>query len=307
MPVYTSNEPYPIGSDSRIVGDDTRGSDISPAKDFATHATAGAAGNSGYRRSYSTYLPDYFPLLGTRRRFMVRHLIKMVRVDSGHDGYYLREPLSREEREPIGIGRSGTSYQSTPEAAFGAVAERTGFSRVAVSLPVPADITRHVAELEQFISYRMFVRMWTRENELLLYGDTDAGLPGLLTTEGLREARTADLVSGLFATAAVVEETGGSCDGIVLHTETYWQASESNYLDRLRDAGVTVSRTRMIPRDQALLGDFRAGATIYDPGDSAIALSAADPAGRTRDLTVVSRVGLAVHVPQHFVLLKQEG
>ncbi|PXX54916.1 hypothetical protein DFR70_12257 [Nocardia tenerifensis] len=306
MPVFTSNETYPIGSDSRIVGDDNRASEVSPAKDFAVHAAAEAGEDSAYRRSYATYLPDYFPLLGTRRRFMVRHLIKMAKVHGERDRFYLREPLSEEEdNSPIRIGRSGTAYQSTPEAGFAAVAERTGFTDVSVSMSVPGEITRHVSEFEQFLAYRMFVRMWTRENELLLYGDPDARLPGLLTADGLRQAKADDLLSGMFGTAAEVEETGGSCDGVVMHTETYWRATESGQLARLRDAGVTVSRTRMIARDQILLGDFRAGATIYDPSDSTITLSEPNSVDRSRTITVTSRVGFALHVPQHFVLLQQ--
>jgi hypothetical protein len=56
-------------------------------------------------------------------------------------------------------------------------------------------------------------------------------------------------------------------------------------------------------RDQVLLGDYRAAVTLLDPGTSLLTLRRkAGPAGGDL-LEASTQMGLAVHLPQHFVLL----
>ena len=93
---------------------------------------------------------------------------------------------------------------------------------------------------------------------------------------------------------------GGSCDGIVAHPRDYWRMVESGLLGRLAEAGVRVSRTRMIAPGRLLLADFRAAATLLDPQTSALRLV------DTHDgpaVDAATTVGLAVHLPQHLLLL----
>jgi hypothetical protein len=125
---------------------------------------------------------------------------------------------------------------------------------------------------------------------------------GLLQLPGLRHHRAdGPLPAEIVRAAADVEEMGGSCDAIVAHPRRYWQLAESGMLGRLSEAGVRVSRTRMIAPDELLLGDFRAGVTLLETGTSAIALRPGPGAART--VVASLRIGLAVHLPQHFLLL----
>jgi hypothetical protein len=145
------------------------------------------------------------------------------------------------------------------------------------------------------------VRLCTVENQVLLHGG-EGGIPGLMRVPGRRTTRghgheTDDLARA----AALVEETGGSCDGVVVHPDLYWRLTLSGALARLNEVGVRVSRTRMIARDQALLGDFRAVATLLDPARSRLVLRRG-PDGDV--IEAAHLVGLAVHLPQHLVLLE---
>ncbi|WP_265736926.1 family 3 encapsulin nanocompartment shell protein [Lentzea guizhouensis] len=201
--------------------------------------------------------------------------------------------------------RSGVTFATTPEAGFQPVLDAAKLTDIGVSLPVPPGLLEHPRLLAAFIDFRLIVRFGTTENQVLLRGSDDGAVPGLLD---LPEARRLEVdgrpVDVLTKAAALVEETGGSCDGIVAHNAVYWQAVESGLLGRLAEAGVRIARTRMIPEHQVLLGDFRAATTFLDPGISHLRLrrGAADDGGDL--LEAESRMGLAVHLPQHFVLLE---
>lgn len=286
-----------IGTEIRIPYEDPAGNSLTPGEDFA-RTVAADTDTDEIGVDYQAYLPDSFPLLRTRPRYMVRHLLKMGLVREG-SGAYL------EEFTEVDRGPSGTEYKATPESTFASSLRQAEFTDVTTTMNIPEEFVRKTALLANFIDFRMFVRMWTQENEILLYGSDDRKIEGLLNMKGLRQQTGSDDVfRSLALAAAEVEETGGSCDGVVMHPHLYWLAAENGFLDRFRTAGVTVSRTRMIPRGRTLLGDFRAGATVLNPNVSTITLRRDPEASDRRIIETRSKIGLAVHVPQHFLLLE---
>ncbi|QWF85332.1 family 3 encapsulin nanocompartment shell protein [Amycolatopsis sp. CA-230715] len=288
-----------LGCEIEVPYEDSYNENLTPGEDFA-RAVAARTDEDEIVVPFHAYLPASFPLLKTRPRYMVRHLLKVGRVREGH-GEYL------EEFTGVDRGPSGTAYQATPESTFGSGLKEAGFTDVEMALNVPVEFVRQPGLLASFIDYRMFVRMWTQENEILLYGSKDGKIEGLLNMKGLRhQTGRRDVFRELALAASEVEETGGSCDGAVMHPELYWLAAENGFLNRFKEAGVTVSRTRMVPRGKALLGDFRAGATLLNPNISSITLSRDPGSAARRVITARTRLGLAVHVPQHFVLLEQD-
>jgi hypothetical protein len=239
-------------------------------------------------------LPATFPLAATRPRYTVRHLLKTREV-AGPTAY-LRE-------EHHGPDTSGTSYGSTPEARFTTSLATAAITTVTASLPVPAELTAHPAMLATVIDHRLVVRLCTRENDALLNGSSDGVVPGIRALPGLRrieEPIDADRVAA--ETCALVEETGGSCDGIVTHPRLYWELVRLGQLTRLTEAGVRVSRTRMLAADEAIFADFRAAFTLLDTVDSVIGLRRGAGTGGQDLLWASVRLGLAVHLPQHVVI-----
>jgi hypothetical protein len=285
----------------------------SPGEEFAW-AVAGAQGGADVEVPFQVPLPAAFPLFATRPRYAVRHLLKVATVPD-HAVAYVHEPPA-----PAGPGAftsgarpvSGTSYATSPEAAFRAGVRVAELTDLRASVPVPKGLLDEPALLAAFVDYRVLVRLSTVENEALLHGTADGAIIGLLRLPELRRmpcdrSFAADPAGALTAAAAEVEETGGSCDGIVAHPVLYWRLVRDGALARLAEAGIRVSRTRMIARDQVLLGDFRAAVTLLDPGVSLLALRRGDGPDGGDSIEATARTGLAVHLPQHFVLLSPAG
>lgn len=275
-----------------------------PGEEFAQAAALSSA-QRDIVVPFRAYLPAAFPLFAHRPRFTVRHLLKMATVRD-EDVPFIHEPLPEDVDREV----SGTTLESALESAFQPTLRYAKLTDISVTVPVPDQLLKSPRLLAAFVDYRLLVRFGTRENEVLLHGDGHGAVPGLLSLPGMRSIRTGqDAVDILTSAATIVEETGGSCDGIVAHTAVYWQAVETGLLAKLAEAGIRIARTRMIPRDRVLLGDFRAAATFLDPGVSALILHRGAAADGGDTIEARSRMGLAVHLPQHFVLVtpKKEG
>ena len=270
-----------------------------------THRTAGeefaraVAGDDGEQVDVrvAATLPTLFPLAATRPRYTVRHLLKTAVV--------VQEPVSyvTEPRPPQALEHAGVRYADTPEATFGPRLTEAKLADVAAEVELPAGLVDDPALLAAFVDHRLLVRLCTAENEALLRGSADGAIEGLLSLSGLRRRPSSGpLAAELTRAAADVEEMGGSCDAIVVHPVRYWELVENGLLGRLGDVGVRVSRTRMIAPDQLLLGDFRAAVTLLDTGWSTLTLHRGEAGDRA---VAAFRVGLAVHLPQHFLLLER--
>lgn len=240
-------------------------------------------------------LTTRFPLMPTRQRPTVREQLKVASVTAG--------PLRfvREERAESLPVTAGDRYSDTPEAGFLPRLAEAGLTGLSVRVAIPEEICTDPAMLARFVDHRVIVRLCTLENEVLLHGSADNVITGLLRLEGLRKFGHAGGLSlaGLLAAAADVEEMGGSCDGLVMHPRAYWQLVAEGALPALAAAGLCLTRTRMIPPDEVLLGDFHAGATVLDAPASTLALT---HGGGGAQVEAHMRIGLAVQLPQHFLL-----
>jgi hypothetical protein len=273
-----------------------------PGEELAVAVARAAGGDAAVR--VRRPLTALFPLASTRPRPTVREQTKGGTVTGGPLRYVRELPAE-------GGGASGTAYRATPEAVFRAAAAKAELTEISVAVPVPAELTRDPALLARFVEHRVIVRLCTVENEVLLHGSGDGAITGLLNLDGLRRLDASGrpeapgrmdggALEALMAACAEVEETGGSCDGLVMHPALYWRLVGAGALPALDSAGLRITRTRMIARDRVLLGDFRAGVTLLDGEESALALRVR---GDTATITASMPLGLAVHLPQHFVLL----
>jgi hypothetical protein len=241
-------------------------------------------------------LPTTFPLAAHRPRYTVRHLLKTATVPDGPVRYV------SEARPDRGADSSGVTYASTPEATFVPSLVEAELTDVTASVALPRGLTDDLALFAAFVDHRVVVRLCTLENEALLQGSADKAVPGLLQLPGLRRrGAPRPLADEVARGAADVEEMGGSCDAIVAHPQRYWQMVADGTLGRLGAVGIKVSRTRMIGPDLMLLGDFRAAVTLLETGTSTLHLRRG-PEHDTATATI--RLGLAVHLPQHFLLLE---
>ncbi|SNS20019.1 hypothetical protein SAMN05443665_1001450 [Actinomadura meyerae] len=276
-----------------------------PGEELAIAVARAAGGDAAVR--IRAPLTTLFPLASTRPRPTVREQAKGGTV-TDRTLRYVRE---LRDTGPGEDGRSGTRYGATPEAVFRPALAKAELTEISVSVPVPAELCADPALLARFVDHRVIVRLCTVENEVLLRGSDDGAITGLLALDGLRrlgapgaEAAAGAVLEALMAGCAEVEEMGGSCDGMVMHPALYWRLVGGGALPALDAAGLRLTRTRMIEPGRVLLGDFRAGITLLDGEESTLALRR--PAGADGGEAVITasmRLGLAVHLPQHFLLL----
>jgi hypothetical protein len=248
------------------------------------------------------HLTSAFPLFANRPRYTVRDLVKTAATADR------AVPYTR-ERVLVGADADGSrnapGYDRTREAGAVAVTDSAAITEISVDVSIPDELLSHSAQLAQFVDYRVLVRLSVRENQTLLHGSPDDAVTGLLAEPDIRrhgETRAAvdDLV---FDLAANVEDAGGSFDGMIVHPRTYWQLVRVGALARLEAAGVKVSRTRMIPADRIMLGDFSAAATLFLPRVGSVELRPADEPGR-HTITARARLGFAVPLPDHLILVE---
>lgn len=272
-----------------------------PGQQFVA-ALARAGGSDDVTVAIDAHLPGAFPLFASRPRYPVRHLLNIAPVDPGGPAAYVYEP-SAQRRED-----SGTTYAATPEATFLPELREAELSDLTVSVSLPPTILDRPAMLTAFIDRRVLVRAATMENQVLLRGSEDGKVPGLLDLPGMRRrASKRSLDEAVTAVAFEVEETGGSCDGIVAHPAVYWEMVRQGLLARLSVAGVVVSRTRMIARNTMLLGDFQAAVTLLLPHVNELSLRRGAGASGEDVIQARTQLGLAVHVPQHLIELTWNG
>lgn len=263
----------------------------SPGQAFAAAvAEAGAAA----RVDFPTTITASFPGFRQRPRLAVRSLFKVVTTDTTEPAYWL-------ERRP-GEGAAAVRDEALrPEAAFACHVERAALQPTSAWVQVPRPLLDDPAALASFIDFRLLVRLATAENQRLVLGRG-----GVLETAGVRRLpASGDPVSSLLAACDHVELMGGSADGVIMSTTDYFRhlAPRPDIVTSLAALGIRIARTRMIASGTAIVGDFFAGATIYDDGRSSIAF-ARPPEGTFAHagLSVEAQVrtALAVHLPTHF-------
>ena len=272
-----------------------------PGEEFAA-AVAEAGGREDITVPVDAHLPGAFPLFASRPRYPVRHLLNTMPVADGESAAYVHEPSVQRREE------SGTTYAATPEATFLPELREAELSDLTVTVSLPPTLLERTALLTAFVNRRVLVRTTTMENQVLLHGSDDGKVPGLLELDGMRHrSSNRGLDEAVTAVAFEVEETGGSCDGIVAHPAVYWEMVRQGLLGRLQVAGVTVSRTRMIARNTLLLGDFQAAATLLLPGVNTLSLRRGAGASGEDVIVATTRLGLGVHLPQHLISLTWGG
>ncbi len=251
----------------------------------------------------AVHLPGAFPLFSSRPRYAVRHLLKTVTVGRSPTTRFVYEPPRDAASET-----AGTSYASTPEAQFAPRLEDAHLTDLEVALPLPAGLLDEPDLLASFVDFRVLVRMSVVENETLLHGSADGAIRGLTNLPEIGHHRTdSPLERAVFEFAALAEETGGSCDGIVMHPSRSWELARTGALERLKTAGITVSRTRMMAPGTLMLGDFSAALTLLLTNDSDLTLRRGTGPDGSDEIAGRTSVGLAVHLPQHLTLLDVEG
>jgi hypothetical protein len=257
-------------------------------------AAAFAEAGTAARVVFPTTITEAFPGFQRRPRIAMRSLFKVARAEGPDARYWF-------ETRPAEDARAVRDARLRPEAAFAFHFDKLALRPTTAWVQVPEALLADPAALASFIDFRLLVRLGTAENQTLALGPG-----GLLEIAGARRLPAgSDPVSSLLAACDRVELMGGSADGIVMSTTDYYRylVPRQDIVSSLAGLGIRIARTRMVDPGTVIVGDFFAGATIYDSGQSTIAF------GRPPDGTFAQgglavqgeiRTALAIHLPTHF-------
>lgn len=268
----------------------------SPGQAFAAaHRELGARA----RVDFDANIIDRFPGFKRRPRISMRALFKVVGTSHAEVRYWF-------ETHPAAGTRPVRDEALRPESGFEFNHDTAALKSTSAWVQVPRPLLDDPAGLATFIDFRLLQRLATAENQALALGKGGDQLRGLLETPGIRRLPAgSDPISSLLFACDHVEQMGGSADGIVMSTTDYYRylVPRHDVLSGLAELGIRIVRTRMLGAGTVLVGDFFAGATIFDSGRSSIAFDQPPEGVFARDGLAVRgeiRTALAVHLPTHF-------
>jgi hypothetical protein len=280
--------PVPVSAASAAI---PAASGPTPGQLFAqAYAEAGTAARLEIPRT----ITEQFPGFQRRPRIAMRSLFKVARAEGGEATYWY-------ETRPAASAPRVRDEALRPEAGFAFHAAKIALAPTTAWVQIPEPLFADPVALASFIDFRLLVRLGTAENQTLA-----RGRGGLLELAGARRLPPGpDPVASLLAACDHVEMMGGSADGIVMTTTDYYRylVPRQDVLAGLAALGIRIARTRMLDPGTIIVGDFFAGATIFDSGRSTIAF------GRPPDGTFAQggiavvgeiRTALAIHLPTHF-------
>jgi hypothetical protein len=168
---------------------------------------------------------------------------------------------------------------------------------------VPPDLWKDPETFENFINYRLIVRLGTAENQTIIRGEG-----GLLDTPGMVSITSpGPFGSALLAACNEAEQMGGTADGCIINPEDYYRLLGRGTLMQDLDAnGVFIVRTRLVDPGTAIVGDFGHGAQLFDSGRSLIEFADPPPGtfaepGIALKAEIYERV--VVNLPTNFFLV----
>lgn len=191
-----------------------------------------------------------------------------------------------------------------PEAALQFGTGQAAVYPVRAWVQVPPELTSDPRDLAEFIDHRLLVRLATAENQALTIGPH-----GLLRHPELaRMPYDGDFTDGFLAALDEIEQIGSTAHAMIVNPADFYRGlvGRGSLLADLAANGTLISRTRMIPRGQALAGDFAEAVRLLDAGRSVIKVAEPPPGTFAEPgLAVCGEVyeGVAVHLPTHLFLV----
>jgi hypothetical protein len=264
---------------------------LSPGQQFAA---AFAEHGRAARVDFPVMITDQFPGFSRRPRIAMRSLFKIKQTGDAAASYWFE---THPTRGASGVRDEELRSEAGFEFHFGSIA----LSPITAWVQVPPPLLDHRDALASFLDFRLLVRLGTAENQVLALGRG-----GLFAAPGIRRLLPGpDPVTSLLSACNQVELMGGSADGIVMNTTDYYRylVPRADLLAHLTTLGIRIVRTRMVNAGTIIVGDFFAGATIYDSGRSSMAFGQPPDGTFAREGIAVRaeiQTALAIHLPTHF-------
>ncbi|HEY7433090.1 MAG TPA: family 3 encapsulin nanocompartment shell protein [Streptosporangiaceae bacterium] len=263
----------------------------------AAFAAAFALDGERTEVSYDYTITDAHKPDRPKPRLTVRRLLPRRLAEGEVTSYWCERGPSPQQAGAV------TESGLRPEAAFQSGVARAQVYPVRAWVQIPDELRGDPDGLAEFIDHRLLVRIATAENQALTIGPH-----GLLHQPGIaRLPYQGDFADGLLAACDEIEQVGSTAHGVIINPADYYRglAGRGSLLADLAANGTLISRTRMIPRGQALAGDFAEAVRLLDAGRSVIRVAEPPPgtfAGPGLAVCGEVYAGLAVHLPTNLFL-----
>jgi len=218
---------------------------------------------------YDVTITDSLTSSRRKPRHPARNMLKVVDLSRSPQRFYWHES------PPLPGGPRVNGAELRREAA-----NRFHRSPIPDLLPttawvqVPPDLWADAETFEQFINYRLVVRLATAENHTIL-----RGTGGLLNMPDIgRLTSPGPFGSTILAACNEVEQMGSTADGLIINPADYYRLlGNTRLMDDVERNGVFIVRTRLVDPGTAIVGDFGHGALLFDAGRSVIRFAEPPP------------------------------
>jgi hypothetical protein len=247
---------------------------------------------------YDVSIPGTLTSSRRKPRHPARNMLKVVDLSRDPRQYYWHEgPAQPGDADVADAGLRREAANHFRRSPIPELLPTTAW------VQVPPDLWKDPETFENFINYRLIVRLGTAENQTIIRGEG-----GLLDTPGMVPITSpGPFGSALLAACNEAEQMGGTADGLIINPGDYYRFLGHGTLMRDLDAnGVFIVRTRLVDPGTAIVGDFGHGAQLFDSGRSLIEFADPPPGtfaepGVSLKAEIYERV--VVNLPTNFFLV----
>jgi HK97 family phage major capsid protein len=254
-----------------------------------------------------------------QRRLFVRDLLG-VQPTNLNSVPYIRE-LNAVANE-TGAVSAVPEASAKPEVTMQFTRDDAPIRKLAAWIQATDEALEDAATLRGYIDSRLVYMLALAEEIQIVNGaGTSGNIRGIRSTPNIQTQASVggDFHATLGAAIGKVEVSDGEPDGIVVHPTTYWTAITTRHSSQFDSGfgtglpfaapppnvwGLPVVRSRTMPSDKALVGNFRLGATLFEREGTVIRSTDSHASlfiSNTIVILAEKRDGLAVYRPDWFV------
>jgi HK97 family phage major capsid protein len=209
-----------------------------------------------------------------------------------------------------------------PEVVMDWSLDEADVRKIAAWVPVTSEIIDDAPTLMGYIDGRLAYLLAVREEFEILRGDgTTPHLKGILQYSDVQtQAFSTDKMTSIGLAIGKVEVVDGDADGLAMHPTDYWSMVTTRFANQfdgggggplpysdaggLQPWGLPTVRSRALTANQALVGAWRLGATLWDRMQTTIRVGNQHSDFFVNNKVAVlaeERIALSVHRPDFFV------
>lgn len=273
------------------------------------------------------FAPVGSPVLNNvrQRRLFVRDLVSVVPTSLNSVPYILEKNIITNELGANVVAEAGTK----PEVVLEFDRADAIIRKIAGWVPVTTEIMDDAPTLRGYIDARLGYMVAIREEQQVINGSGTApqlrgirNFTGVQTQAALADATgPADVPKTVGNAIKLIENVDGYPDAVVMTPTDFWEGLTTRYANQFDSVAagagqpvvgrnprdlwdLPVVTTRAATADEALVGDYRMGATLFDRQQTVIKVTDSHDDYFVNNKLVIlaeERVGLAVHRPDFFV------